>query len=81
MSKPNCYDCKFRGNVAGSTHSTCSYGDNNLNLFELFSSNNIENAQTLDIKAVQHAVNKGWFNWPVDFDPAWLVNCEGFIQK
>lgn len=81
MARPNCYDCKFRGNVAGSRHSNCAYDGNKTNVFDFLSSNNIENAQILDIKAVQHGVNKGWFNWPVDFDPNWLVNCNGFTAS
>jgi len=81
MSKPNCYNCIFRGSIMGSTHSSCSYGDNELNLFTIVSSKNYNNAQTLDIKATQHGINSGWFNWPVDFDPVWLVNCNGFTEK
>jgi hypothetical protein len=26
-------------------------------------------------------IRGGWFNHPVDFDPTWLVECEGFEEK
>lgn len=25
-----------------------------------------------------HGVRKGWFRWPVNFDPVWLLECDGF---
>ena len=25
-----------------------------------------------------HGVRSGWFMWPVNFDPTWLVSCNGF---
>lgn len=25
-----------------------------------------------------HGINKGWFLWPINFDPVWLVSCDGF---
>lgn len=28
-----------------------------------------------------HGVAHGWFNWPWNFDPVWLVACEGFEAK
>lgn len=32
----------------------------------------------LNIRAVEHGVRNGWFVWPVNFDPTWLQNCDGF---
>ena len=28
-----------------------------------------------------HGVRSGWFHWPVNFDPTWLVSCNGFSNK
>lgn len=25
-----------------------------------------------------HAIEMGWFAWPINFDPLWLVSCDGF---
>ena len=33
------------------------------------------------VSAVEHGVKNGWFYWPMNFDPVWLVSCTGFQQK
>ena len=25
-----------------------------------------------------HGIRSGWFRWPLNFDPTWLVSCNGF---
>jgi hypothetical protein len=25
-----------------------------------------------------HGIKKGWFIWPLNFDPVWLESCDGF---
>lgn len=30
------------------------------------------------VKGDKHGIEKGWFMWPVNFDPAWLEACTGF---
>ncbi len=25
-----------------------------------------------------HGIRNGWFMWPINFDPNWLVSCDGF---
>ena len=75
-NKPDCYKCKYRGNVPGSAHSCCKYPGNKTGIFDMFM-----NAEKLKIKANPHGVRSGWFMWPVNFDPVWLENCVGFKQK
>jgi len=29
----------------------------------------------------KHGKRKGWFLWPINFDPVWLVSCDGFKAK
>jgi hypothetical protein len=29
----------------------------------------------------EHGINSGWFRWPVNFDPTWLISCDGFRPK
>ena len=31
-----------------------------------------------EVKANEHGIVKGWFSWPVNFDPIWLKSCDGF---
>ena len=26
-------------------------------------------------------IRKGWFSWPYNFDPVWLVSCDGFAER
>ena len=66
MSKPDCYKCKHRRSVPGSCHSACAHPGNKTGL---------------NIKGHPHGIRNGWFMWPVNFDPGWLLNCDGFEAK
>lgn len=79
--RPDCYKCKYRGNVPGDAHSCCRYPGNNTNLFAMFEPSNLLQAIKLDIKAIRHGFECGWFMWPVNYDPVWLLNCTGFSPK
>ena len=35
----------------------------------------------LNIVGNPTGIRKGWFNWPFNFDPHWLENCDGFMEK
>ena len=63
--KPNCYDCEYRSSVPGSCHSCCKH------------------PSLGDVKVVGHetGIRRGWFNHPYDFDPNWLLECNGFKNK
>ena len=28
-----------------------------------------------------HGIKHGWFMWPLNFDPTWLISCDGFSDK
>lgn len=79
--RPNCYQCKYRGTVPGDAHSCCRYPGNEIGLFEIFAPANKENATKLNIRVEYHGIRNGWFMWPINFDPAWLTNCDGFQVK
>jgi hypothetical protein len=32
------------------------------------------------VTAKAHGVNHGWFAWPWNFDPVWLLTCDGFSE-
>lgn len=81
MNKPDCYQCRYRGSIPGDAHSKCNYPGNKTGILDFFMPENIMNAGRLHIQAQQHAVEKGWFMWPVNFDPTWLLNCDGFEDK
>jgi hypothetical protein len=79
--KPNCYECKHRGNVPGDAHSCCEYPGNDTGLFSFFSEENLKNKIKLNVKGHPQGVRMGWFLWPVNFDPTWLISCNGFENK
>ena len=88
--KVNCYKCKWRESLAGSTHSCCKHpslkrvaDDSFLEMSAMFASVGrvfpfLINNKELNIKANSNAIKKGWFNFPFNFDPIWLDNCDGF---
>lgn len=47
----------------------------------MFEASNLLQAAKLHIQADPHGFRMGWFWWPVNFDPAWLQNCDGFTPK
>ena len=32
------------------------------------------------VTATPHGIQQGWFYWPVNFDPTWLLTCDGFVE-
>ena len=42
---------------------------------------NKTNAEKLNILVDGYAFKRGWADWPVNFDPRWVINCDGFEQK
>jgi len=95
MDKPNCYKCKYRGTVPGDAHSSCEHptikdlkDDPLIQLIGIMGSVGRVSSTALQpialrlgIKGNQHGIKSGWFNWPVNFDPIWLENCDGWEQK
>lgn len=92
MSRPNCYECKYRSRIAGSAHSSCKHPacgnpDPMDEAMAIFASVGRtapvigSAAITLGIEGNAHGIRSGWFNWPYNFDPVWLKSCNGFEQK
>lgn len=34
-----------------------------------------------NVKGHEHGKRMGWFLWPFNFDPTWLISCDGFEKK
>jgi hypothetical protein len=90
--KPNCYECKWRGNVPGDAHSCCKNPKNKeilddplLSLMAILAGVRRYDPVNLDtglkVKGNAHGIRNGWFNWPFNFDPVWLEECNGFENK
>ena len=93
IKKPNCYECKYRGGVPGSAHSSCNhpaFADDlenpYSNLMSIFAGvGRVPPFQahrtTCKVTGSPHGKKMGWFNHPFNFDPVWLETCEGFEPK
>lgn len=84
-----CYKCIYRRPISGDAHSKCVHpasGYNNDPLSELLSILGKRTSppipyNNLSIKGSSHGIKNGWFNFPYNFDPVWLENCDGFTPK
>jgi len=93
MSKPNCYECEYRGLIPGDAHSCCKHpsfkdalSDPLLSLLGIFASvGRVEPIRGIGdgitVTGNPHGIRSGWFNHPFNFDPTWLESCTGFQQK
>ena len=72
-----CYQCKHRRTIPGNAHSCC----NHLKAggFEGFMKLMV-GINPLNIQANSHGVKNSWFSFPINFDPVWLENCDGFEE-
>ena len=80
MKNPNCKTCKHVLSLPGNVHVSCDHpAIENVSLLNfIFSQYKAGRINPLNIKANEIGVFRGWFNWPFDFDPVWLENCNGF---
>ena len=90
MDKPDCHKCKHRGSIPGDVHIRCEHPDalspfSYIILMAQMKLGNIPNDlqkyNKLNIRGNKIGINGGWFMWPVNFDPNWLENCEGFEKN
>ncbi len=90
--EPDCYKCKYRGEVAGSVHSCCQHPslkeitDNPLmNIISILGSVRgglppISKKNGIKVVGNPHGIKGGWFNHPLNFDPVWLEECNGYEE-
>jgi len=91
--KPDCYSCKWKRDNPGSAHIRCAnpaVGEPEP-LEEIFailgsvgrasSPRRTDARKALGIIGHPQGIRGGWFNWPFNFDPAWLENCDGYESK
>jgi len=81
MKNPKCYECIYRGNVPGDAHSCCNYPGNLTGMLDFLDETNWLNAKKLKIEANPTGIENEFFHWPVNYDPRWITNCNGFKEK
>lgn len=62
--KYNCYTCVYRGELPWDTHSYCKH----------------PSRKSLKVKGDPVGIRGGWFNWPYNFEPIWLEECNGYSK-
>lgn len=62
---PICYECIHRREIPGDCHSKCAH----------------PRFGQIHVTANAHGIKRGWFDWPDNFDPAWLETCDGFEKE
>lgn len=82
-TKPNCYACKHRRDLLGDAHSKCVHpriSQEDAILSPLLGILGMPSPaqKRLNVSAHQHGIKNGWFAWPINFDPCWLITCDGF---
>ncbi len=83
MKNPNCNKCIYRKSIPGDAHLECAHPsieNNSLGVFLALMGINSNIAKDLNIRANPHGIRMGWFNWPMNFDPTWLENCDGYKE-
>jgi len=85
--KPNCYECKWRRSIPGDAHSRCGHPEvktstNTMGaLVDMLQGKAVEATEKLGIRGDPIGIKHGWFMWPANFDPVWLITCKGFTPK
>jgi hypothetical protein len=83
-TKPDCYKCEYRWSIPGDAHSTCKhpvYKDISPEVKLLGLLGAKINVPGLNIQGHPDGIKNGWFNHPFNFDPIWLIACNGFKQE
>jgi hypothetical protein len=90
--KFNCYNCEYREPCAGSAHSQCKHPsikkqDPMVELMAIFASvgrvtpPDTVYPKSMHMKFNEYGVRNGWCIFPVNFDPLWIENCDGYKSK
>lgn len=77
----DCYKCYFRGSIPGDAHSCCKFYGLKSDMFDYVMPENQIMSQVLNIKVNAYGMRNGWVMFPVNFDPRWIINCYGFLDK
>lgn len=83
MKNPKCILCTHRASIPGDAHSECKHptvANGPLSVLVALAGVGSE-ANALNIKANSYGIKMGWFMWPLNFDPTWLENCDGYKEK
>ena len=89
-----CNNCRHRGTVPNSVHSSCHHPiaieiiSDHETLLSMMKSivefNKLGYTGSLGLKLKEdyeeYAISNGYFIFPINFDPGWIENCNGFEE-
>lgn len=78
MAKADCYQCSYRQNVSGDSHSSCQHPSVAGDLIDQTIGMIRGHKGAIQVTGNPAGVKNGWFFWPANFDPIWLESCNGF---
>lgn len=81
-----CYSCKRAVSVPNSAHTECMHPGRYREVPHFMAKIAGGSARTdapapLNIEASAESIKAGWFAWPINFDPVWLVRCDGYQER
>jgi len=80
ITQVNCHNCKFKRNIAGDSHIQCVHKEAFVFIKNIISLNKpLSFPLNIDINEI--GIEKGYVIWPINFDPIWLKNCDGFDEQ
>jgi hypothetical protein len=72
----DCYTCQYRRNIPGDCHSECAHPSIQNKWLAV-----LNPPAELGIQGNAHGIKMGWFIFPINFDPVWLDNCNGYTKN
>lgn len=74
----NCYTCKNRREIPGDAHSQCIHHKGPTEMIHII----IGTGQTvMGIEYQRYGYDQGWFFFPMNYDPIWMIKCDEHEQK
>jgi hypothetical protein len=85
-NKPNCFECKWYRPLPYDAHIECVHpkidvSDKFLTPLMMMSGLVSPAEKRLNVYGDSHGIKMGWFMWPLNFNPTWLLTCDGFERK
>lgn len=79
---PNCYLCRHRRPIPGDEHSFCTHPESNPIALIAIMTHHVAVFKTgLRVAGDPYGIQSGWFLWPMNYDPLWLTECNGFESQ
>jgi len=81
--KAGCASCQHRRGLPGTVHIRCGHPAAKLDrTYELLAVWGYPDANLMvqaGVTCREHGMRSGWFGWPGNFDPVWLLTCGWYL--